>query len=172
MRLVILIGVVFILVMTSCIRNSQESDYAECEACPEPIAIVIPEILFENDSTVMFIRDAEHMFNKWSRKAFLLAEEIAANSASADSGTSEPRKSSGSITLKMFSYLAEFNAESAKMEQRKQILLKSMNQTEKEAFQEVINQFEERMDLVITEIEKLGVKLPLSGDEISKKARN
>lgn len=163
----IFLGIASVFIISSCSVGKKKEKTSECEGCPEPILIVVPSELKDNPNALLYITDAEAMFDKWSKRAYMLTKDIEELEQvdSTEMSFSESMKA-GATALKMLGYMSEFMTESLEMNQRMEELKPSLSDKENEAFYKVMKQFEDRMEEISASLNKLGIDVPENNKEM------
>lgn len=155
------------LIIASCSFGKKKDKADECEGCPEPVTIEIPAELEQNKDAVVFVKDAEVMFNKWSKRAYLLVQELEALESidTADMSFSESMQAA-KVSMKMLTYMGEFMTEGLTMTDRMTEIKSNMSEEESAAFDETMEQFDEQMDEISKTFNELGVDTPESTEAL------
>ncbi len=159
----ILILISGIVLLGACSFGKKKEAVSDCPGCPPPVEIIVPDELKNNEGATAYIDDAEKMFNKWSERAYVLADELEEAQSKVDT-TGEVSVSAsmkaGTIVLKMMAFMGEFMQEGVVMSQRMDELKKNMTEEEIEALDGVWTQLEDRMGDIESRFDSLGVDTP------------
>ncbi len=156
-----------VLLIASCSFGKKKEKTSDCEGCPEPVSIDVPAELAANQNAKLYIKDAETMFNKWSKRAFLLTKDLEKlEDMDTSAMTLSESIKAGSTALKMVGYMGEFMSESLAMSQRMEELEQTFTEEEKIAFKDVMSQFESRMEEISASLNELGIDAPSNSQDM------